>query len=347
MRIFHNLLFIIETDPKQWAHLGYKTKLEDGRIINIKPIHLRKTEQKGRHMIIMSAEISLKYEPKVSKENIIFLPESDGRELGKALRFYANLISVTEGCKVGISSPTPSSGFIPENDSEIEFLEKTNGFEHKLYAQPAFTGDFFEAIYEDQLLDREEGVTFLATANSQSDSLGKFHEYIRLFENAFSASSVELAKLLFNFLSQYRDFDYTQDEIEKWMVETRDGATHADKRKKFVLSGDLNKDIDRIKQAAYDVLFNKKEWNNQDTTRRNLLQFKQGITREGMFVRMNKDEKDREIRITADGDAFYDPHSDLKEENVSEFVPPKEWWVKYVNTDGKSFVTESFALESK
>jgi len=345
--MFQNLLFIIETDLKYWAHLGYKIKLEDSRIINIKPVHLRKTEQKGSHTIMMSAEISLKYEPKISKENIIFLPENDKRELAKALKFYSNLISVSEGCKVGISSPTPSSGFIPENNDEIEFLEKTKGFEQKLYAQPNFTADFFEAIHKDQLLDRDDGVTFLATANSQSDSLGKFHEYIRLFENAFSASSVELAKLLFDFLSQYKDFDYTQDEIEKWMVETRDGATHADKRKKFVFSAELNIDIDRIKQAAYDVLFNKKKWNDQDTSRRNLLEFKQGMTRKGIFLRTNKDEKDREIRITGDGDVFYDPHMKLKEENANEFVMPQEWWVKYANSDGKSFTTEPFAFDVK
>jgi len=344
MKIFRNQLFIIEKGTKYWERIGFKKKLEDGRIIKIKPVHLRKTDQDNM-TVMMSAEISLNQIPKISKDNIIFLPENENGELTRALRFYSNLISVAEGDKVGISSPTPSSGFIPENEDEIRFLDKTKGFEHKLFMQPNFGDNFFEEVHRDQLLDREEGVAFLATANSQSDSLGKFHEYIRLFENGFTTSSAELAKLLFGFLSQNKDFDYSQDEIDTWMVSTRDGVTHADKRKKFVFAGDLNKDIDRIKQAAYDVLFNKKKWNDKDVSRRNLLEFRQGVTRKGMFIR--KKEKDTVIRISGDGETFYDPHVNLEEENANEFIQPKEWWVKYSNTDGKSFVTEPIGFEVK
>lgn len=344
MRIFRNLLFIIESSSKNWSRIGFKIKLNE-RVITIKPIHLRKTDQKDSQTIIMSAEIVLNHPPKISKENVVFLPKEDDSELSNALKFYSNLISVSDGCKVNISSPTPSSGFIPENEDEKNFLDATNGFPHRLYAQPGFTSDFFEAIYEDQLLDRVDGVAFMAIANNQNNSLGKFHEYIRLFENAFVSNSVGLAKLLFDFLSQNKDFDYSQDEIIDWMIDKRDGATHADQRKKFVFAEDLNKDIDRIKQAAYDVLFNKEKWNSTDTARRKLFEFRQGLKRDGMFLKRR--EEDKTIRISSDDETFYDPGVELEEEEVNKFVPPKEWWVKYSNSDGKTFKTEFFKLDVK
>jgi len=343
MKIFQNRTFIIDSKAKFLPQLGFKKKLEDGRIIKMKPVYIRKTDENKSQNFIMSAEISLKYPPKISKENIVFFPEFETKELGKAFSFYANLISVAEVCKVSLSSPTPSSGFIPENEKELKFLDDTKGFEHKIHLHPNFSGKFFEAIHKNQLLDRVEAVAFLATANAQKEPLGKFHEYIRLFENAFSVSKTELSELLFTFLSKNTDFDYEQDEIKNWMVETRDGATHADQRKKFVFSSDLNKDIDRIQQAAYDVLFNKAKWYDKYTSRRELLEFNQGITKKGMFYKREK--KDVEITIGEDGEVFFALDEKFKEEPVEKFVAQKEWWVKYSNTDGKSFSTEPIPFE--
>ena len=166
------------------------------------------------------------------------------------LKFILTL-SVADNCAVDLSEPTPSEGFIFESEEEKEFLDSTNGFDATLGLGINFSGMFFETIYQDQLLDRIEGVSFLATANAQSDNVAKFHEYIRLFERAFAASTLTLAKLLYEFISPIKGLDYTFTEIKDWMVETRHGVTHADSRDNFVLSPDLNKDIERIKQLTY------------------------------------------------------------------------------------------------
>ena len=257
MKQFLNENFIISSNSDYWHKIGFKVKTDDERIVKIKPVHAIK-QSDNEWKIQMNAEISFNFLPKVSTDNVVFLMKKESGYLKNALKNYANLISVTDFCKVSISSPTPSSGFIPKNEEELTFLNKTKGFEHGLIVKPNFTGKFFKNVHQDPLLDRLDGVSFLASANSQIEHIGKFRDCMRFFENAFSATTNTLAQLLFEFLSSNDQFDYSLEEITEWMVDTRHGATHADQRSTFIFSSDLGGDIDRILQAAYDVMFNKK-----------------------------------------------------------------------------------------
>ena len=329
MKLFHNTQFIIHSDFPYWTKLGFKTKSKDGRIIDIKPLHITQPTEKGKQTLFMSAEIKLKDRPKVTSENEIKIPKQESGELFSALKIYSNLISVANNCEVGISGPTPSEGFIYETEEEKKFLDSTKGFDAFLGVGIAFSGIFFEQIYRDQLLDRIEGVAFLATANAQTDNVARFHEYIRLFERAFGVMTEQLAKLLHEFISPVKSLDYTFDELRDWMVDKRHGATHADTRENFVFSPDLNKDIERIKQLAYLVLFNKKVWHDQSIERRELLKLKQGIIPGGMFMTQRKPGGEREFKIGRDDEVFYASQISDDELNAQEFKDLEKWWVKW------------------
>ncbi len=329
MKLFNNLQFIIYSEFPYWSKLGFKTKSKDGRIIDIKPLHIRKPTEKGKQTLLMSAEIKLKDRPKVTSKNEIIIPEQESGELFGTHKIYSNLISVANNCEVRITGPTPGRGFIYESEDEKKFLDSTKGFDATLGLGINFPGIFFEEVYKDQLLDRIEGVAFLATANAQTDNVARFHEYIRLFERAFAASTSELAKLLHEFISPEEKFDYTFDEIRDWMVHTRHGATHADSRDNFVFSPDLNKDIERIKQLAYFVLFNKKNWHDQSIERRDLLKLKRGVSRDGMFMTQHQPGEEKILKVEDDGEVFF--ASSVSEEilNAEEFKDPENWWVRW------------------
>jgi hypothetical protein len=339
MKLFRNIQFIIHSEFPYWSKLGFKTKSKDNRIINIKPLHITQPTEKVKQTLLMSAEIKLKDSPKITSKNEIMIPKEESDELSSMLKISSNLISVANNCKVGLSGPTPSIGFIYETEDEKKFLDSTNGFDTTLGVGINFSGIFFEEIYQDQLLDRIEGVAFLATANSQTDNVAQFHEYIRLFERAFASSTAKLANLLHEFISSVKGLDYTFEEIKDWMVDTRHGATHADSRDNFVFSLDLNKDIERIKQLAYFVLFNKKSWHNQNTERRKLLLLKQGVLRNGLFMtRNNTDDEKKILKIEDDDDIFYASSISEDDLNAQEFKDPDNWWVRWLppNNYGKN-----------
>jgi len=338
MKLFHNTQFIIHSDFPYWSKLGFKFKSNDGRVIDIKPLHITQPREERKQTILMNAEIKLMERPEVTPEKEIKIPKQEQEELNIALKIYSNLIAVANNCEVGLSGPTPSEGFIYETEEEKEFLDNTKGFDSTLVAGIQFSGNFFGEIYDDQLLDRIEGVAFLATANAQTDNVARFHEYIRLFERAFAAQTSQLARLLHQFISYSETLDYQLDELRDWMVNTRHGATHADLRDNFVFSPDLTKDIERIKQLAYLVLFNKKVWHDQSTERRELLKLKLGVTPGGMFMVQRKPGDERKFRISDDDEVFYAFEISEEELNAKEFKDLENWWVRWLppNNYGKN-----------
>ena len=64
---------------------------------------------------------------------------------------------------------------------------------------------------------------------------------------------------------------YTKSEIDKW-VTLRDPLSHADKKSSatILLEADVTPIIWRVRQAAYDVLLNKKIWCDRNSERRNI-----------------------------------------------------------------------------
>lgn len=103
MKQFLNENFIISSNSDYWHKIGFKVKTDDERIVKIKPVHAIK-QSDNEWKIQMNAEISFNFLPKVSTDNVVFLMKKESGYLKNALKNYANLISVTDFCKVSISS---------------------------------------------------------------------------------------------------------------------------------------------------------------------------------------------------------------------------------------------------
>jgi len=109
-------------------------------------------------------------------------------------------------------------------------------------------------------------VALLAEA-LQGHPTGQFRDLFRVFERAFALPAGVLVAPLHAFL--HDRYGYTEEEIEKWRG-LRHAATHADVRRRFVVEADVRPVLARVKQAAYDVLFNKESWRDQAPARRDL-----------------------------------------------------------------------------
>ena len=77
-----------------------------------------------------------------------------------------------------------------------------------------------------------------------------------MFKRAFRLGPFDLIDPLAEFLAPGH-VGYTHEEVRRW-IELRQPATHADRRPYFVLERDVQPVVERMIQAAYDVLFNKK-----------------------------------------------------------------------------------------
>jgi hypothetical protein len=117
-----------------------------------------------------------------------------------------------------------------------------------------------------QLGDRLDGVNLLAEALAQNTALGKFRDFIRLYERAFRTPAGKLSNLMLSFLNPR--FGYTTHEIDNWL-DLRDRAIHADVKpeRKLAYEKDVALLVSRMQQAAYDILANKKTWQHNDTER--------------------------------------------------------------------------------
>jgi len=233
----------------------------------------KKTE---KQRLLLSAEASLKYRPKIAKENVLVVPDKERSTLEAALHLVGNLISISEFRGRTMSSPTPCVVFIPENQKELDFLNKTNGLQFEANTNHDFKFSLQDIIMKTPLLDRQEGCEFIGVALSQESPVGQLHEYVRLFERAFALNAEYLVTALHSFLKK-SDVVYTRNEIRNWIINLRDGSTHADKRNKLVYDPDVKKSIVRVRQTAYDVLFNKAKWHTPSTLRRKSYQAPMGL----------------------------------------------------------------------
>jgi hypothetical protein len=110
------------------------------------------------------------------------------------------------------------------------------------------------------------GVALMVEALGHDHAMGRFHEFVRLFERAFSSPARKVARPLAEFLNPR--FGYDDAELSHWFEDLRDPATHADVRNVFLLEADVRPVIDRMEQAAFDVLLNKAAWRDPSTDRR-------------------------------------------------------------------------------
>jgi hypothetical protein len=119
------------------------------------------------------------------------------------------------------------------------------------------------------LRDRERGTELLAEALSQHQFAGRYRELLRVFELGFGASESKLVFMLAEFLARRPRLGYTKTEVKGWVQGRRGRAMHAD-RSVPLIGADLGDGVDRMLLAAYEVLFNKENWNAYDSVRRDV-----------------------------------------------------------------------------
>lgn len=205
----------------------------------------------------------------LSTDGFWSIPEDTRKLCEKTIERAAAIMAICNGVKQQIHSAFgPSIFFTPETEAEVELLAQSQGYNneganiHIISAPPLSSFD-----WEEVFSDRESGLLLMNEALSHQTSSGRFRDYIRLFENAFCLATKELPKKLSQFL--YADFGYSREEIRLW-INLRDPLSHADNKKNdsVYYEADIAPYIDRIEQAAYDVMFNKLKWAEKSSERR-------------------------------------------------------------------------------
>jgi len=228
-------------------------------------------ELNGKLQLLVVAALPLQEKPFVTPEGVVLVPDLPRRQAESAIKAYADLIAVTCRSRRSISSPSPYIAFEPEADDERIWLESAEsleaGFSGKPGARPhvSITQDLMQGV-----ADRLDGLELCAEAQAQFTASGRFREFIRLFERAFSLrSKKQLVRPLSAFLLPNRA-GYSGPEVRDWLVTKRHHLMHAGQRGSYLVESDIAPVIQRVEQAAYDVLFNKAEWRTPSASRRNL-----------------------------------------------------------------------------
>ena len=223
----------------------------------------------GLRLLLVAAR-PLEYRPKVSAENQIFVPEEARREAEVATELAANLLAATQGATRHLSSPWPPVMLRASGPEGQAWLAGRAGLKYgrlKSWARLEEPPKLSESEMN-QLADRADGLSLLVEASQTNHASGRFHEFIRVFERGFGRASKLLAIPMAEFLDPR--FGFTSAELKVWFEELRDPLTHADQRPTFLLERDINPVIDRVEQAALDMVFNKVNWREPDSERRAL-----------------------------------------------------------------------------
>ena len=235
--------------------------------IEIRPVRAFDTPDSLK--LLVSAAVPLRYCPKVTRSHEVVIPTREREACERALERAVNTVSVGYGCRRLIASPWPCAVLIATTESAKDWLAARRGVHHaKLKMAATRTRDRMKLDPNtlNQLSDRDDGVALMAEALAAGHATARFHEFVRLFERAFAKPSKKLVDPLTAFLAPR--FGYSESELNTWFLELRDPATHADARRKFALEVDVRPVIDRMEQAAYDVLLNKATWRDTSTDRR-------------------------------------------------------------------------------
>jgi hypothetical protein len=222
--------------------------------------------------ILLHAETSTAYE--VVHPAQIRLPDAPREAAERALSEMGGVLGLLSEAPWTLSSPRPYLMVSAESDEERETLRATKRIVLPPWRPaPAMHGQGLrQPLNVSQLLsDRPDGVLLLGAATGAGRGVAKLHELFRVFENGFGTAGGTLLGPLTTFLQSYPDWDleYSRDEVRHWSFELRHPATHADLKwsTRIAYDSDVERYLYRIEQAAYDVLFNKENWNRSDCRR--------------------------------------------------------------------------------
>ena len=262
MKLVRTAILTFNTASPEWRQLML---FKMGRVqVRAMPY----ADQLGTLTLAVAAEVRLPALPTVTAENRVEIPEDARRKGERAIETVANLIAVSENCPRTISAPYLCVAFLPTSKRDQRWLSKRLGMAIPQTAKsiPSIAPRIPQQLLR-RLDDRPSGVALLAEALAHRHATGKFHELVRFFEHAFARPYNKLEKKLCQFLAG-SGFGYGRAELHRWLHEIRDPATHADERLDFALEAGTRPVVDRMEQAAYDVLLNKERWRDPSSERR-------------------------------------------------------------------------------
>jgi hypothetical protein len=325
-------LALVTFTPKPNGWRAWTTEI-DG--VDVTPISAYELDRGLK--LLVSATVELRHRPKVTSSGHVVVPPKARAMAERAIEFSANLVAVAQGCRRSIASPWPPVVLVPRGEEALKWLDGKSGIlrgrlKHLVGTRDRL--DLDEAVLN-QLGDRDDGVALLVEAFAHTHAMGRFHEFMRLFERAFALPAPTLAHPLSLFLNPR--FGYDEMELTNWFEVMRGPATHADQRSEFLLEADVRSTIDRIEQAAIDVLLNKTTWRDPATDRRELWVPRTGTRSAAGDVFIVKGTRRRlSGRFLDEYDAF---PMDLQ--GVIKSRPP-HWWPQ---TDAASSKSETFEVK--
>lgn len=219
--------------------------------------------------VLLAGVSRIQTPPEVDSEGQLTVPLEARIAAERAIETYADLVAISECTKRQIASALPWVALLPKDDEAVKWLSDKSGFAGLLVSQPSFLNQIPHSALVKVCTDRMDGVKLLAEALSTESPTGRMHECVRLFELAFRTAGTRLVGPLAQFLAG-AGMGYSQIEVDLWLNDVRNKATHADlnKQSNFILSGEVRPYVVRMQQAAFDVLFNKETWRTHSPMRR-------------------------------------------------------------------------------
>lgn len=205
------------------------------------------------------------------EDNELLIPEALTKSCNKAIEEYGACLSVYSNNGISITSPETPIRLYPQWLADRKILKKVKTYKKYTNSGRVKFKTHIDGLHVfEELTDRLNGVKLLSEAITATTPTGKYKNYVRLFELGFGAPFTVLVKKLTKFIDP--SFKISRADIQSW-IDIRHPITHADKKKTDFIAFDSDVDpfITEMESAAYDVLFNKKNWQNKSTERREIL----------------------------------------------------------------------------
>lgn len=186
------------------------------------------------------------------------------QELDAIIEQEINIVSTVFTVRSRITAPDLSSFIALLQAEEYKFAEGNvhdlNWFHHEnLRLVDTERAGRFTASQRPEI-----GGLLAAAVNAYSPA-ATLAAYVRVFEAAFRLPHNQLKKPLHRFLASGR-LGIAKKFSDEW-IELRHKMVHADRTGNAGFDGEAYPHLEFIKQAAYDVAFNKRTWNSPDAER--------------------------------------------------------------------------------
>lgn len=259
----------------------------------------------------------------------VLVPSKSIKECEAAISRTAELLAIVGRCRNEILTATPALALEPETEADRALLTKGR-YILAPAASPHQTAHsrLDLTTCTEALNGRWLGGTLMAEAYAHTTLAGRFRDFVRLFELAFSRAFTQMDAKLAQTLAP--GMGYTKEEIRAWQA-LRHPFMHADGKVSSTLAfeKDARKVIYRMEQAALDILFNKAEWGKWSSSRRDFWRpHAMTVNSSGQLVARQGGSNIRiEWLLMDEFGAFpriNSEHRDL----------PSEWFYKFLPNDG-------------